>query len=113
MIVISREEREGAFSDKKEDTKKLSADDLKKKDYYKVLGLEDLKWRATEEQIRSAYRKLVLKYHPDKIAEPSEEDRQIFIHIQDAYDTLGNTEKRRAYGRGDRWSVDTTLRMWS
>ena len=71
MIVISREEREGAFSDKKEDTKKLSADDLKKKDYYKVLGLEDLKWRATEDQIRSAYRKLVLKYHPDKIAEPS------------------------------------------
>ena len=56
MIVISREEREGAFSDKKEDTKKLSADDLKKKDYYKVLGLEDLKWRATEDQIRSAYR---------------------------------------------------------
>ena len=95
-VIISREEKEGAPSDKKEDTKKLSVEDLKKKDYYKVLGLEDLKWRATEDQIRSAYRKLVLKYHPDKIAEPSEEDRQIFIHIQDAYDTLGNTEKRRA-----------------
>ena len=112
-MIISREERDGTSSDKKEDTKKLSVEDLKKKDYYKVLGLEDLKWQATEDQIRSAYRKLVLKYHPDKIAEPSEEDRQIFIHIQDAYDTLGNTEKRRAYGRGDRWSVDTILRTWS
>ena len=35
--------------------RKLSVSDLLKKDYYRVLGLEDLKWRATEDQIRSAY----------------------------------------------------------
>ena len=77
--------------------RKLSVSDLLKKDYYRVLGLEDLKWRATEDQIRSAYRKLVLKYHPDKMADPSSEDREIFLHVQEAYDTLGNIEKRRAY----------------
>lgn len=76
--------------------RKLSVSDLLKKDYYRVLGLEDLKWRATDDQIRSAYRKLVLKYHPDKMADPSAEDREIFLHVQEAYDTLGNIEKRRA-----------------
>lgn len=52
---------------------------------------------ATEEQIRSAYRKLVLKYHPDKLTNPTPEDRQIFLRVQDAYDVLGNPEKRKAY----------------
>ena len=70
---------------------------MKKDDYYKVLGLDGLKWMATEEQIRSAYRKLVLKYHPDKLTNPTPEDRQIFLRVQDAYDVLGNPEKRKAY----------------
>lgn len=77
--------------------KKISIEDMIKDDYYKVLGLEDLKWRATDEQVRSAYRKLALKYHPDKLSAPTPEDRQIFLKIQDAYDILGNVEKRRAY----------------
>ena len=77
--------------------KKISIADMKKDDYYKVLGLDGLKWMATEEQIRSAYRKLVLKYHPDKLTNPTPEDRQIFLRVQDAYDVLGNPEKRKAY----------------
>lgn len=77
-------------------SKKITIEDMLKDDYYKVLGLGELKWRATDEQVRSAYRKLALKYHPDKLADPKPEDRQIFLKIQDAYDTLGNVEKRRA-----------------
>jgi len=83
------------------ESKMLSITDLKKKDYYRVLGLEELKWRATDDQIRSAYRKLVLKYHPDKMANPTPEDRQIFLHIQEAYEALGTIEKRRAYDSAD------------
>ena len=77
--------------------KKISIADMKKDDYYKVLGLDGLKWMATEDQIRSAYRKLVLKYHPDKLTNPTPEDRQIFLRVQDAYDVLGNPEKRKAW----------------
>ena len=87
--------------------KKISIEDMIKDDYYKVLGLEDLKWRATDEQVRSSYRKLALKYHPDKLSAPTPEDRQIFLKIQDAYDILGNVEKRRAY----RFSYDMIVAM--
>lgn len=69
--------------------RKLSVSDLLKKDYYRVLGLEGLNGEQLRSN-RSAYRKLVLKYHPDKMADPSSEDREIFLHVQEAYDTLGN-----------------------
>ena len=83
-------------SDSEDETSKALFSNLSNDDYYKVLGLENLRWRATEDDIRSAYRSLVLKYHPDKMADPKPEDRQIFIKIQEAYDVLGTLEKRRA-----------------
>ena len=88
--------REGDQSDSEDETTKALFSNLSNDDYYKVLGLENLRWRATEDDIRSAYRSLVLKYHPDKMADPKPEDRQIFIKIQEAYDVLGTLEKRRA-----------------
>lgn len=91
------EESKKNNEDYEKHAKKISIADMKKDDYYKVLGLDGLKWMATEEQIRSAYRKLVLKYHPDKLTNPTPEDRQIFLRVQDAYDVLGNPEKRKAY----------------
>ena len=95
---MSEEENEEEDNkDYESHAKKISIDDMIKDDYYKVLGLDELKWRATDEQVRSAYRKLALKYHPDKLAAPTQEDRQIFLKIQDASDGLGNIEKRRAY----------------
>ena len=103
FFIIRRKNENDGSEEEDEDVdyenhaKKISIDDMIKNDYYKVLGLEDLKWRATDDQVRSAYRKLALKYHPDKLASPTPEDRQIFLKIQDAYDTLGNVEKRRAY----------------
>jgi len=61
------------------------------KDYYYFLGL---KKDASEEEIRRAYRKLSLKYHPDV-----NEDDAFFEHrfreIQEAYETLSDTESRK------------------
>lgn len=50
-------------------------------DYYKVLGL---KKGASDDDIKKAYRKLALKYHPDKNKSPSAEE--IFKEIAEAYD---------------------------
>ena len=97
--LVSRAEntsRDEEQSDSGDETSKALFSNLNNDDYYQTLGLENLRWRATEEDIRSAYRSLVLKYHPDKMADPKPEDRQIFIKIQEAYDVLGTLEKRRA-----------------
>jgi curved DNA-binding protein len=63
------------------------------KDYYKVLGVEKA---ATAEQIKKAYRKLAVKYHPDKNPDnKAAEDK--FKEINEAYEVLGDEEKRKKY----------------
>ena len=72
-----------------------------KKDYYDILGVEKT---ATIEDIKKAYKKLALKWHPDKNNE-SEETKQDaenkFKEIGEAYSTLSDIEKRRKYDKGD------------
>jgi molecular chaperone DnaJ len=62
------------------------------KDYYKVLGVDKT---ASEEDIKKAYRKLAHQYHPDK----SGGDEKKFKEINEAYQILGNKEKRSQYDR--------------
>src|ERR1700710_2996021 len=64
-------------------------------DYYKVLGVDK---KASQEDIKKAYRKLARKYHPDTNKDAGAEDR--FKQISEAYDTLGDPEKRKKYDRG-------------
>src|SRR5215207_4440894 len=64
-------------------------------DYYKVLGVDK---KASQEDIKKAYRKLARKYHPDTNKETGAEDR--FKQISEAYDTLGDPDKRKKYDRG-------------
>ena len=63
------------------------------KDFYKTLGVSK---DASQENIKKAYRKLARKWHPD-INPGNKEAEQKFKEISQAYDCLGNEEKRRRY----------------
>jgi curved DNA-binding protein CbpA len=75
---------------------KQQIDDIKKvratKDFYEILGLAKT---ATEDEVKKAYRKLALKYHPDKNSAPGADEA--FKKLAQAYDCLSNAEKRRKY----------------
>ena len=59
------------------------------KDYYRILGVSR---DATDEQLKKAYRKKALKYHPDKNKDPGAEDK--FKEIAEAYEVLSDRKYR-------------------
>ena len=65
---------------------------MKYKDYYEILGVDK---KATEAQIKSAYRKLAKKYHPDVDKSPSAQEK--FKDINEAYEVLSDKQKRARY----------------
>lgn len=69
-------------------------------DYYKVLGVGK---DASQDEIKKAYRRLAVQYHPDKNKEnPQAEER--FKEVSEAYSVLGDAEKRRKYDEyGEHW----------
>ncbi len=73
-----------------------------KKDYYEVLGVSR---NATPEEIKSAYRKLALQYHPDRNKSPDAEE--MFKGISEAYAVLSDEEKRRQYDMYGHEGIDS------
>jgi curved DNA-binding protein len=71
------------------------------KDYYKILGVNK---SASQDEIKKQYKKLLLKYHPDKNpGDPSAESK--FKDVAEAYEVLSDTEKRRKYDNlGSSWN---------
>ncbi len=66
-----------------------------KRDYYQVLGVER---NATPDEVKKAYRKLAVKYHPDKNpGDKAAEDK--FKELGEAYEIISNPDKRAAYDR--------------
>jgi molecular chaperone DnaJ len=68
---------------------------MSKRDYYEVLGVNRT---ATEAELKSAYRRLALRYHPDK--NPGDhEAEELFKEAAEAYSILSNQEQRQRYDR--------------
>ena len=63
------------------------------KDYYAILGVSR---SASADDIKKAYRKMALKYHPDKNSDPGAEDK--FKEIAEAYDVLSDCKYRLTAG---------------
>ncbi len=63
-------------------------------DYYQILGVPR---NASQEDIKKAYRKLALKYHPDKVRGDKKQAEEKFKQISEAYAVLSNPEKRKEY----------------
>ncbi|XP_033127683.1 dnaJ homolog subfamily B member 6-like isoform X3 [Anneissia japonica] len=70
---------------------------MKMPDYYEVLGVSKT---ATAEDIKKAYRKLALRWHPDKNPSNKEEAANKFKEISAAYEVLSDANKKNIYDRG-------------
>ena len=78
---------------------------MEKEDYYKVLGVAR---NASKADIKKAYRRMAMKYHPDRNKDnPSSEDK--FKVVQEAYDVLGDEQKRAAYDQFGHAGVDPSM----
>lgn len=70
------------------------------KDYYKILGVDK---KASQDEIKKAYRKLAVKYHPDKNKDNKAAEEQ-FKLVNEANDVLSDPEKRKKYDQlGENW----------
>jgi curved DNA-binding protein CbpA len=70
-----------------------------KKDYYEILGVKN---DATKDEIRKAYKKLAIKWHPDKNPDNKEEAEKKFKEISEAYSVLSDDEKKKEYDNRDK-----------
>ena len=78
---------------------------MAKNDYYETL---DVSRNATDEEIKKAYRKLAMKYHPDRNQDnPSAEEK--FKEVKEAYEILSDKDKRAAYDQYGHAGVDPNM----
>ena len=79
---------------------------MAKKDYYEVLGVEK---NATEQEIKKAYRKLAMKYHPDRNKDNKEAEEK-FKEASEAYEVLSDADKKAFYEENkDKFNIPETF----
>lgn len=102
------EDTDDEFIDDEEYLKTLDPKDWKNQDHYRVLGLPTIRFKASDDKVKRAYKHMVLMHHPDKRRARGlpvkEGDDDYFTCITRAYETLGVPVKKRAYD-----SVDPTF----
>ena len=73
---------------------------MSKRDYYDVLGLQK---NASDDDIKKSYRKLAMKYHPDRVSTLSDSEKakheEAFKEVQEAYSILSDQQKRSMYNQ--------------
>lgn len=102
--TTSEKAAEVVFDDDVEYLRSLDPKEWKQQDHYAVLGIKKLRYKATDDDIKRAYRQKVLKHHPDKRKAQGEEvrsDDDYFTCITKAYEILGTPVKRRSYDSVD------------
>ena len=78
---------------------------MSKRDYYELLGVAR---NASDQEIKRAYRKLAMKYHPDKNPDNKEAEAK-FKEINEAYEILRDSQKRAAYDQFGHAGVDPSM----
>ena len=79
-----------------------------KRDYYEVLGVPK---NASDEEIKKAYRKLAMKYHPDRNQGDAAKEAEVkFKEAKEAYEMLSDGDKRAAYDQYGHAGVDPNMR---
>ncbi len=78
---------------------------MSKRDYYDILGVPK---SASADELKKAYRKLAIKYHPDKNPGDKEAEEK-FKEAAEAYDVLSNPEKKSRY---DQFGHGRCRRIW-
>ncbi len=97
-VLKSKTKEKGAVID----LNQISSEELEELSYYDVLG--GIKMHSTPEQIKKAFHRASLKYHPDKFKnDPTKETKEssgddpVFLKVKEAFETLSDASKRKAY----------------
>ena len=77
---------------------------MSKKDYYDVLGVQK---GASEDELKKAYRKLAMKFHPDRNSDDPKASEK-FKEASEAYEVLSDSSKRNAYDQFGHDGVDAS-----
>lgn len=103
VTVVDETDEDADLGDEDQSEELLSHDprDWKTADLYAVLGISHLRHKATEDQIRRAHRKSVLKHHPDKKGEKQLSQDGFFKIIQKAFEVLMDSTKRQQFDSVD------------
>jgi len=79
---------------------------MAKEDFYKLLGVDK---NASEAEIKKAYRKMAMKFHPDRNKEKPEKAEKQFKLVKEAYEILSDPQKRSAYDQFGHAGVDNSM----